>query len=294
MSDEPASRPESGPAQASANSSKAEKKPRSPVERCLVWGGIIALLLLVAVQAHARFGYTTTLNRLQPLIDDDFEGGEPLELADADSHVLGIPPLFKSIESGSEREYRWYGLGRSYGITLSFNPDVQPVIVTRLETDAPPVDPPVEMAGADSAPSPGDGGGGPDPSMMHGAGGAPGGGGPGGGGGRPDPMQNDADGDGRLSREEAPERMRDNFDEIDANQDGFVEPSEIEAMREQVRLRTGDGEEGGDRPQRPASEGSDDAPDSPPAETAPADETGAPAAEETPAAAGETESGDAP
>ena len=43
-------------------------------------------------------------------------------------------------------------------------------------------------------------------------------------------MRWDADGDGRLTRDEAPERMRDRFDRIDTNSDGFIDPDEIEAM----------------------------------------------------------------
>ncbi|MCA9042415.1 MAG: hypothetical protein KDA65_18825, partial [Planctomycetaceae bacterium] len=37
----------------------------------------------------------------------------------------------------------------------------------------------------------------------------------------------DKDGDGKLSREEAPGRMADNFDQIDANSDGFLEAQEL-------------------------------------------------------------------
>ena len=39
----------------------------------------------------------------------------------------------------------------------------------------------------------------------------------------------DKDGDGKLSKEEAPERMKKHFDEIDKDDDGFVEPKEIKA-----------------------------------------------------------------
>ncbi|MGI9239251.1 MAG: hypothetical protein ACR2RV_00530 [Verrucomicrobiales bacterium] len=42
-------------------------------------------------------------------------------------------------------------------------------------------------------------------------------------------LESDADGDGKLSREEAPERMKDRFDTMDSNGDGFIEKAEIEA-----------------------------------------------------------------
>lgn len=42
--------------------------------------------------------------------------------------------------------------------------------------------------------------------------------------------ESDADGDGRISRAEAPERMRGRFDFMDENGDGFLEMAEIEAV----------------------------------------------------------------
>jgi Ca2+-binding EF-hand superfamily protein len=52
-------------------------------------------------------------------------------------------------------------------------------------------------------------------------------------------MQLDTDGDGKVSREEAPERMREFFDTIDSNGDGFIDRSEEAAMRERFRGRGG-------------------------------------------------------
>ncbi|MCA8985171.1 MAG: EF-hand domain-containing protein [Planctomycetaceae bacterium] len=47
--------------------------------------------------------------------------------------------------------------------------------------------------------------------------------------------QMDKDGDGKLSKEEAPERMRETFDRLDLNKDGFIDQEEIRQMMERFR-----------------------------------------------------------
>ena len=50
-------------------------------------------------------------------------------------------------------------------------------------------------------------------------------------------MENDHDGDGKISLDEAPERMQDRFDMMDANGDGFLEKAELEAMTQRFNRR---------------------------------------------------------
>ena len=61
----------------------------------------------------------------------------------------------------------------------------------------------------------------------------------------------DKDGDGKISKAEAPERMVDNWDRVDTNGDGFIDKEERAAMVE-AALRRGPGRPPGgpDRPQR--------------------------------------------
>jgi len=57
------------------------------------------------------------------------------------------------------------------------------------------------------------------------------------GGGRPtlDMKTLDKDGDGKLSKEEMPERMREFFDGIDSNHDGFVSATELAEVRKKMQ-----------------------------------------------------------
>lgn len=71
-------------------------------------------------------------------------------------------------------------------------------------------------------------------------------------------MQSDADGDGKITKEEAPERMQRAFDRIDTNGDGAIDKAEAEALAQRFQGGRGrrpggegDGGRGGDRPPRP-------------------------------------------
>ncbi len=87
------------------------------------------------------------------------------------------------------------------------------------------------------------------PGGPNGAG-APGGPPAGPGGSRSggfDLMQFDADGDGKVSKQEAPERMQEGFDAMDTNKDGALDQAEIKALRDMMRakFRGGGGPPGG-------------------------------------------------
>lgn len=99
----------------------------------------------------------------------------------------------------------------------------------------------------------------------------PGGPGPDGRRGRPAFDQLDKDGDGKLSREEAPERMRERFDQMDTNGDGFFDKEEqdafIELIRERVqrggRVPPGEPRRPGERPDPSEGEGESEKPKRP-------------------------------
>ena len=68
-------------------------------------------------------------------------------------------------------------------------------------------------------------------------------------------MNLDKDGDNRVSRDEASERLLQRFDRIDTDGNGFVEKSELEEIANRIGRRGGQGRSGrgrpdGERPQR--------------------------------------------
>ena len=64
--------------------------------------------------------------------------------------------------------------------------------------------------------------------------------------------QADKDGDGKLSREEAPDKLKENFDRLDTNKDGFIDATEMARFFE--RLRQNRPQEGSRPRRRPQQE----------------------------------------
>lgn len=90
------------------------------------------------------------------------------------------------------------------------------------------------------APAAGPGAGGAQPGA-----GQPGGPGKGGAGGGRDLMSMDTNGDGKVSLEEAPEQMKQYFDRIDTNHDGFIDAGEAAKARARQQQGGGKGGSGG-------------------------------------------------
>lgn len=201
------------------------KRPRSPKERLVVWGGIGLLLVLVAVQAQARFGYEKSREKLQTALNHDLGNNTFFSIKDVDQHIVGWARRDET-EPGKVT-YTWSGLGRSYGLTLKYDPKDSAQAITDLVTvDAPEPTPPPPLRELTYSewywleqwfP--------PPPKDYHfrevtypyeGF----------------NPLRFDDNHDGKLSRDEAPPQMHYCFDKLDANQDGFVDRAELEALLE--------------------------------------------------------------
>ncbi len=61
----------------------------------------------------------------------------------------------------------------------------------------------------------------------------------------------DKDGDGKLSKEEVPERMQQRFDQIDGNSDGFIDKAEMDQLIANIRRRF---QQAGQRPGQPGQQ----------------------------------------
>lgn len=104
------------------------KKQRTPAEKVVVWGGIVLLLLLVAMQARARLGYTKTLQALQDRMEED-EGANanPLLVKDLPQYVFGWPSQ-KAEKRGTHLttiELTWTGLPmtKPLGLIVACDPE---------------------------------------------------------------------------------------------------------------------------------------------------------------------------
>jgi collagen type III alpha len=68
----------------------------------------------------------------------------------------------------------------------------------------------------------------------------------------------DKNGDGKLSREEAPQPLKDNFERLDTNRDGQIDEAEVRqflGVRRDGDRPPGDRPRDGDRPPPPRGEG---------------------------------------
>ncbi len=76
--------------------------------------------------------------------------------------------------------------------------------------------------------------------------------------------QMDANKDGKISKEEAPERIASRFGESDTNGDGFIDKEEQAVVIEAIRRRSGQGQGQRNRPDPNAGQGGADKPKRPP------------------------------
>lgn len=281
-----ASRPQPSPSAPRTDQPAARK--RSTVERVIVWGVILVLVVLVGLEARARIGYTNTLSALEerdlgPLstLQDAFHFWpaqerktihyQPLVVLKWFSllHDYRIALMVDSVEAEDPLVTTFHTAGEEHSILaregqpLPEQDDAEADAMAMGGGGGPPMGGGGPPMGGGGPPMGGGAPGGPD--MGHSAPGGPGGGaggpgGPGGAaGGRRPPSFADLDenADDELTPDELPERMREAFAEIDKNEDGGIDEEELQAYREARRAQrereAGDAP-AGDAPGTPARE----------------------------------------
>ena len=191
--EQPADVPE---ASATPSETSAEKKPRNPVEKMLVWGFIAVGLVVVAIEARAKLGYDMTLSGLSQKtkeIDESDDGTLALDEETVQAYLKFGPQLGEEEPAGNLRKARWigwYSLAKpdAYRLKLIFDEDGTFLFVETTDPPEPPepeVGDETDEGGEHDAEGGFPGGGGPAPGGMAGGGGGPGAGAGGGrGGGR--------------------------------------------------------------------------------------------------------------
>ena len=105
----------------SPESGTSPPKPnRHPVEKLLVWGGIVSLLGITLLEAHGKFGYSGTITRLKTEFTDDENHNTKLSVVR--TYFTGIP---RETPIDSPSQYRrnvmltWPSLFKDYRIELA-------------------------------------------------------------------------------------------------------------------------------------------------------------------------------
>lgn len=242
---------------AGSGTDSPSKKPRSPIERVIVWGGICLLLVVVAIEARAKFGYDMSRTAIAERLEDNENAY--LSLAEARGLFKFVPAVSEPVSTRGHDAYTysWFSVFKpgKYQIVLTATPG-DDAEVTTFTTPGAPEETPVSASAADLEPV-------PEYELLPiGDFGGRGSFGPGGFGGGMPPLRDpvltslDADSDGEISTDElnaAATVLR----ELDANGDGQLTRDEF------LPRFTGGGSAGGpveasDRPQRPPL---DDGPD---------------------------------
>jgi hypothetical protein len=112
-------------------------KPRSPVERALVWGFILIALGLVAIQANAYMSFRNTNVPLQKAVQqsDDSEHSTTESMVKelikgSPAYETGPPEDAGELPSAVRMDtYTWKGLLRSYSIRVYYGVGDNPEVV---------------------------------------------------------------------------------------------------------------------------------------------------------------------
>lgn len=107
----------STPHETPADPAMLAEKPRNPIERLLVWGGILVLLALVGIEYSARRTHSTAVDGLIAKLKKNEQAGSDVTTADVRAAVGGKSPRVEDVSANGLRNgarrveiYSWFSL----------------------------------------------------------------------------------------------------------------------------------------------------------------------------------------
>lgn len=150
MSDRP-------PISVSQTPTPPSKKPRSPVERVIVWGGIAVLGCVLAFEARQKYSYDPTVSQLRKAFSEDTE--KYVKLSEIERMISGSPTRVTAPhdkKAYNTIDMKWPSLFKDYRVQLIVeNEGTDPLVAgfsTPGGTDPEPVAKPANSSTTASAP----------------------------------------------------------------------------------------------------------------------------------------------
>jgi len=110
----------SGHVSPSTTASPQSQKKRSPIERMIIWGGIIVLFVFTLWEAKQKYSYSPSLERIKKILDSE---GEPVQLSAVRLAISGSPKerSYPDPELNRNRkiEFRWPSFVKDYRIEIT-------------------------------------------------------------------------------------------------------------------------------------------------------------------------------
>ena len=137
MTDSAPNPPQAEASQVPSGKSKAQK-PRSPVERAIVWGGILIMLGIAGVQGYAYLNYSQTIKPIQAAVKESDDTEKVVTEEMVKGWVKGQPQYETSAPDGTQEMlnakrmdvYTWKGVFRSYVLKVFYGVGDNPEVVS--------------------------------------------------------------------------------------------------------------------------------------------------------------------
>ena len=150
-----------------SSSSQEQAKPRSPVERIIVWGLIIIGAGIAIYEARAKLGYNNSLSSIQSKMEANENSGAEaadLKLSDAKANLISGGPTYSELTPDFANtqlvSLTWPSLFKEYELILRLDSDQEDAIVLGYETPNAEPEPEPEVTNSSDE---------GDPGMMPGA-----------------------------------------------------------------------------------------------------------------------------